>query len=89
MGIGVDNNTVRAHTQPGSGANDYRLHWHRDDDEDTSPTATNQSGYESLKSAAAQSQSAFDSTAAGLFGSWYSSLNSTRKQGFREVFTRL
>jgi len=42
-----------------------------------------------MKTAAAQSQSAFDSAAGSAMGSWYTGLGNAWKQGYREVFQRL
>lgn len=90
MGIEIENCSLKAHTTPGGGSNDYRLHKHKENDSvDGDSASFGQSDYEAMKSAAATSQYAFDGAATTACGSWYSSLGSAWKQGYRELFQRL
>jgi hypothetical protein len=86
----VQNCEVRGHTNPGVGSNDYRLHKHKQNESiDGVSSAFSQSDYDAMKSAAQQSQFAFDGAATTACGTWYSSLGAPWKQGYRELFQRL
>ena len=89
MGDTKENCSVIPHTQPGGGSNDYKLWRHKGNEQIDGPSpAFGQTGYEALVSGAT-SQSAFDTAASTVLGSWYTSLGASWKQGYYELFTRL
>lgn len=90
MGIGVENCNIRAHRTTSGSENDYHLLAHHENAGlDTESPGFGQSDYDTIKAAAAQSQSAFDAACASVLGSWYTARTSGFKSTIRTVINDL
>lgn len=92
MGDSVMNITLQVHRNPSSGHNDYKANDHFGNmGVDTWSPGFTHTDAAAMKTDAAVSQSAFDTTCAGVtgFGTWYSARSNTWKAAFRDMWNDL
>ena len=90
IGVTVENCNIRAHRTTSGSAPDYHLIAHHGDAGlDTESPGFDPTEYATIKAAAAQSQSAFDSACATVLGTWYTARTSGFKSTIRTIIAGL